>query len=106
MIKRIVKLTFQAEQATSFLQLFDRTKTQIRHFPGCHHLELLRVKDQPAQFFTYSYWQDEAALEAYRHSDLFAGTWRTVKPWFAAPAEAWSTTQCEGGSDPDCVSVS
>ena len=36
--------------------------------------------------------KDLAAHPAYRQSSLFAEIWPTVKPWFAAKAEAWTTT--------------
>lgn len=90
MIKRIVKLHFRQEHTEAFLQLFADTKRQIRHFPGCAHLELLRQKDDPSVFFTYSFWENEAALEAYRQSELFEKTWKATKVLFAEKAQAWT----------------
>ncbi|HMQ47037.1 MAG TPA: antibiotic biosynthesis monooxygenase [Saprospiraceae bacterium] len=90
MIKRIVKLHFRIEETDAFVQLFEDTKTQIRHFPGCLHLELLRQKDDPAVFFTFSFWESEAALEAYRQSELFEKTWKATKALFAEKAMAWT----------------
>ncbi|MCB0641027.1 MAG: antibiotic biosynthesis monooxygenase [Phaeodactylibacter sp.] len=83
MIKRIVRLTFREAEVETFRALFERTKTNIRHFPGCLHLELLQAADQPNVFFTWSYWENAAALEAYRHSDLFKETWQQTKVLFA-----------------------
>ncbi len=40
--------------------------------------------------FTYSYWESEAHLNTYRHSDLFRETWAKTKVLFADKPEAWS----------------
>ncbi|MBL7795100.1 MAG: antibiotic biosynthesis monooxygenase, partial [Saprospiraceae bacterium] len=39
-----------------------------------------------------SIWDDEAALERYRESELFQATWERTKALFAEKAEAWSVT--------------
>lgn len=90
MIKRIVKMTFQANQVDTFLTIFEEKKKHIRAFPGCHHLELFQDIHCPEIFFTYSYWDHEAALNAYRHSDLFKSTWKDTKTLFADKPVAWS----------------
>ncbi len=90
MFKRFVKLTFVPEKVESFLALFAETRNQIRHFPGCHHLELLQDRQQPHVFFTYSIWESEQALEDYRHSDLFRNTWQKTKQLFGDKPQAWS----------------
>ena len=90
MIKRIVKLTFREEACDDFVEVFEKSKQAIRAFPGCQYLELWRSKDQPNIFFTYSFWQEEAALEAYRHSDLFKNVWKQTKVLFSDKPEAWS----------------
>ncbi len=91
MIKRIVKLTFRPEDVTTFIDsVFEPSKVSIRAFPGCRHMELLRATEQPHMLFTLSIWEDPAALEAYRQSDLFRQTWAKTKALFAEKAEAWS----------------
>ncbi len=91
MIKRIVKLTFRPETVSIFLDaVFEPSKMQIRAFPGCRHMELLRSTEQPDILFTLSLWDNAAALEAYRQSELFRNTWAKTKALFAAKAEAWS----------------
>jgi heme-degrading monooxygenase HmoA len=90
MIVRIVKMTFQPEKVDAFLTNFDKNKTSIRAFKGCNKLELLKQKDRSDVYFTYSWWDDESALNDYRHSDLFAGVWKTTKTFFADKPEAWS----------------
>lgn len=90
MIKRIVKLTFDPAKTDDFLSVFEEMKLQIRSFEGCSHLELWRSRSEPNVFFTFSIWDTEAHLDAYRQSELFQGTWRRTKALFAARPEAWS----------------
>ena len=84
-------MTFDPDRVNDFLEIFDRSKEKIRAFPGCEHLKLLQGRDASNVFFTYSIWQDEQALESYRHSLLFKETWAATKVLFAAKPEAWST---------------
>jgi quinol monooxygenase YgiN len=95
MIIRIVKLTFKEGGAGKFLQLFHERKKQIRHFPGCLHLEVWREERNPDVLFTYSHWEDEDALNHYRFSEFFKDTWSKTKPLFAEKAQAWSTVREE-----------
>jgi quinol monooxygenase YgiN len=91
MIKRIVKMTFREEATQTFLDdVFEKSKDRIRASPGCRHMELLRQIGQPNVLFTLSIWDNEAALEAYRQSELFQTTWAKTKILFAEKAEAWS----------------
>lgn len=90
MIKRIVKLSFKPEKVAEFLDIFENSKNKIRQFPGCHHLELWRCKAPDNVFFTYSFWESEQDLNAYRHSDLFRVTWSKTKQLFNDKPEAWS----------------
>jgi heme-degrading monooxygenase HmoA len=83
MIHRIVQLRFRAEATTEFTAIYQASNERIRAFPGCRHLELWRDRDDPRRFFTYSRWESEAALEAYRHSDLFRATWAKTKVLFS-----------------------
>lgn len=90
MVTRIVKMTFRPGEEERFLALFEGWRPRIRGFPGCRHLELWRDRNDPRVFFTYSHWEDEADLEAYRCSPVFASVWPTVKALFDAPAQAWT----------------
>lgn len=93
MFIRIVKMEFQPEKIDAFLQNFELVKKKIRHFPGCQHLELYRDKNHASIFFTYSKWNEEAALENYRNSDLFNSVWSVTKPMFSKKAVAWSVDE-------------
>ena len=84
-------MTFQPEAVVAFLAVFEESKEKIRNFPGCHHLELLKDYTAPNIFSTYSLWDDEAALDAYRHSDLFKSVWAQTKPKFSAKPIAFSS---------------
>ena len=88
-------MSFHPDKIDSFLENFDVNKTRIRGFEGCLFLELYRDKNNTNQFFTYSYWKDEAALENYRNSDLFKKVWAETKVWFNQKPEAWSVDKIE-----------
>lgn len=87
---RIVKLTFRENEVDSFLEIFNESKTKIRSFPGCARLELLNDINNPAIFFTYSYWDRPESLENYRTSELFQSVWMKTKVLFDGKPEAWS----------------
>ena len=95
MIVRIVKLSFKPENISSFEHIFEQSKEKIRNFEGCMHLELLQDANNPAQFFTYSYWINQQALENYRNSPFFKATWSKTKLLFNAKPEAWSVVKKE-----------
>lgn len=90
MMIRIVQLTFADAHCAAFESLFETLRNDIRHFPGCSHLELWKDRSRPGVYCTYSTWSGPEALDEYRHSDLFAKTWSTIKPWFSGKPEAWS----------------
>ena len=92
MIKRLVKLTFQADKTDEFIALFDASKDKIRAMSGCQHVVLLRDAATPTVFFTLSLWDTEGSLNAYRASDLFRTTWAKTKVLFADKPAAWTTT--------------
>ena len=95
MLVRIVRMTFQEDKLVDFQAIFDRSKHQIRVFPGNLHLELLRDPSHPAVRMTYSLWDSADALEAYRQSDLFRTTWAATKVLFAERAIAFSGERME-----------
>lgn len=87
---RIVKLHFKREHIPAFIQLFEERKERIASFPGCNKVSLLQDKNNEQIFFTYSYWEDDAALENYRTSLFFKETWQLTKALFEEKATAWS----------------
>ncbi len=87
---RIVKLTLDPSRSTAFETLFAERQEAIRNFPGCRHLELWKDKTHIGVYFTYSLWDDLDALDAYRHSAIFADIWALIKGWFTGKPEAWS----------------
>ncbi|MDX1439973.1 MAG: putative quinol monooxygenase [Rubricoccaceae bacterium] len=90
MIVRTVQMTFRPDAVEEFLRLFEKTSPEIRAFSGCRHLELWEDTRFPNILSTYSHWDDEAALERYRKSELFRSTWAETKKLFAAPPVASS----------------
>ena len=93
MLTRIVQMTFEPENIPSFERIFKASSPQIRSFPGCNHLELLQDAENPQVFFTYSRWESEGALQAYRESDFFREVWGRTKKLFAERPKAWSLKQ-------------
>lgn len=85
-------MAFQPENVENFLTFFETLASHIRNQPGCEHLELWRDARFPNILSTYSVWEDEAALDAYRNSEFFRQTWSQTKRWFAAPPQAFSHT--------------
>lgn len=90
MLVRIVKMSFEPTKVDVFLANFEAKKQHIRNYDGCTFLELYRDKKDSNVFFTYSYWNSEADLEAYRQSKLFKSVWADTKPLFNSAPEAWS----------------
>ena len=92
---RIVKLTFRTDAVDAFKEIFNESKEKIRAQTGCNRLELLNDIKNPTIFFTYSYWDNEESLDAYRNSELFNNVWAKTKLPFGAKPEAWSVAQKE-----------
>jgi quinol monooxygenase YgiN len=83
-------MTFEPSKVNDFIKVFDASKERIRNFEGCSHLKLLNDVNASNIFFTYSHWESEDHLNAYRNSELFKSTWAQTKVLFVAKAEAWS----------------
>ena len=90
MITRIVRMEFQAAHVEDFLAHFSSIRGLIRNFPGVQHLELRGDANHSNVFYTYSHWNSESDLEAYRQSDLFKNAWAQAKTWFAGKPQAFS----------------
>jgi len=93
MINRIVKMTFHENRIEDFLQVFRENAAAIRNQPGCHSVKLMQDVNQPNVFFTYSQWENEGFLNAYRQSETFGKVWPATKALFCAPANAWSISE-------------
>lgn len=90
MLVRIVRMTFKMQHMDDFLKLFQQVSPNIRSFRGCNHLELLRDYKQENIFVTYSYWDDEEALDKYRSSPLFKESWAATKALFEEKPQVFS----------------
>ena len=90
MIIRIVKMVFKRDTIPSFKAMMEMNSARIRAFDGCEYLQILPSNNEDRVVFTYSHWRDEAALEAYRYSDLFKELWPQAKARFAEQPEAWT----------------
>ena len=82
MITRIVQLPIDPRSNEEvFIRLFDKYKAEIAGAEGCLGVKMLR-DDQ--FFFTYSRWESEGHLNAYRHSKVFEECGHRQKPYFRA----------------------
>ncbi len=95
MLIRTVRMTFQENKVNDFLVVFNANKGKIRNFPGCNHLELHKDYHSPNIFSTYSIWDNDEALDAYRHSDLFQEVWKATKALFDAKPIAFSNRKVD-----------
>lgn len=93
MIKRIVKMSFKPEKIEDFKTIFKTNWQKIKGFEGCSHVELLQDENHPNIFFTYSLWQSEHHLNAYRDSELFEKVWGATKILFNDKPQAWSVRE-------------
>ena len=93
MIKRIVKMQFEPENVSAFVNIFKTNKDIITTFDGCHSVELLRDINTQNIFFTYSIWDSESSLNKYRESNTFKDIWSKTKPLFSSKAKAWSVEE-------------
>ena len=90
-LQRIVKMTFKKEHCKEFEDFFDEIKNQVGNQPGCSGVKLLKDISGSGIYFTYSNWENETSLNAYRDTELFKMVWPNVKAWFADKPDAWST---------------
>ena len=93
MIKRIVKMEFEPENVSAFVNIFKTNKDIITTFDGCHSVDLLRDINTQNIFFTYSIWDSESSLNKYRESNTFKDIWSKTKPLFSSKAKAWSVEE-------------
>ena len=82
MIVRVVQMHFKQECVADFKSMFMDIKEGIRGQKGCQLLELYQDTKDPQRFYTYSYWEDEDALNNYRDSTLFEQVWPRTKAMF------------------------
>jgi len=75
-------MTFQPEHVDAFRQLFETARPRIEAVSGCRSVALLRDADRPNVFMTFSVWDSDAALQAYRSSDFFRSTWSRTRQLF------------------------
>lgn len=95
MIKRIVKMSFRPEEVPAFQLIFKTNWRSIRGFEGCRHVELLQDENDASIFFTYSIWESQAHLDAYRDSELFGKVWGATRLLFRDKPQAWSLKELD-----------
>ena len=90
MLLRIVRMEFRPEAIADFEKIFEESSPLIRSFDGCIHVEMCSDPQNENVRYTFSRWENEEALEAYRHSEFFRLTWKKTKALFADKPKAYS----------------
>ena len=91
MVIRIVELHIQKDKLENVKLLLAEVAPKVRGMAGCTHLNILEDLYNSGHITTYSYWETEADLNAYRNSEVFKTFWAAIKPLFELPARAWSS---------------
>lgn len=90
MIIRIVTLQFDKKDVPQFIEIFKESQPKILAFDGCSHVELLQANDETPTLMTYSHWESEDHLNAYRKSEFFGSVWPKTKSLLVAKPHAIS----------------
>lgn len=90
MIIRIVTLPFDEKDIPQFLAIFKDSQPRILEFDGCSHVELLQGTTDKNTLLTYSHWESEDHLNAYRKSEFFGSVWPKTKSLLTAKPHAIS----------------
>jgi quinol monooxygenase YgiN len=69
----VLAVTWQAKPGheAEVAELFRKLTVESRKEPGCLMYQVHRHKENPARFFIYEQYKDDAALEAHRHTPHF-----------------------------------
>ena len=86
-------MEFQPDKVEEFTAFFETIKDKIAGVSGCHHVELCKDSKLDHVYYTFSRWEDEGKLDAYRHSALFEEVWDRTKKLFGGKPLAYSLLQ-------------
>ena len=95
MLIRIVRMSFEPEKVTEFLEIFQKSQTKISSFEGCHGVELMQDYNEKNVFYTYSKWDNQDCLNNYRYSELFEKVWKATKTLFNDKPLAYSLKKAD-----------
>ena|SRR5690554_3349467 len=91
MVIRIVELSIQKEKFSLAKKYLAEVAPKVRNSKGCTHLRIVIDLHEAGHVTTYSHWNSEDDLNAYRKSEVFINFWSQIKPLFDRPARAWSS---------------
>lgn len=83
-------MEFHEDKLEDFRAVFEVAQPKIRAFPGCSHVEVCSDPADSCIRYTFSKWDSEADLDAYRYSQLFKETWAATKVHFKGKPRAYS----------------
>lgn len=83
-----VTIQVKPEHVAEFLEMarYD-AEPSANDEPGCLRFDVIADRDDPARFYFYEVYRDEAALAAHRETARFKHYAEKSQPWFAAPPE-------------------
>ena len=90
MLIRIVRMEFEPEKISDFLEIFEHSAPRIRAFEGCQQVQLKRDPQLSTVYYTHSIWHSETHLNEYRNSPFFRETWQKTKQLFSGKPQAYS----------------
>lgn len=88
MIVLHVTIQVKPEHIADFIELarYDAEHSE-QDEPGCLRFDVIQDRDDPARFYFYEIYRDEAALAAHRQTVHFKTYAEKSQPWFAASPE-------------------
>ena len=83
-----VTVQVKPEHVSEFLEAvrYDAEHSE-KDEPGCLRVDVSQDRDDPARFYYYEIYRDEAALEAHRQTQHFKLYSEKTRSWLAAPPE-------------------
>jgi len=71
----VVQAEIEPDRMAEFLELIETNAVETRKEPGCVRFDVLRSQDNPAEFFFYELYENEAAVDHHKkqtHYNLWA----------------------------------
>jgi (4S)-4-hydroxy-5-phosphonooxypentane-2,3-dione isomerase len=87
MLALVVEFRIHAVHVEAFAQaIAANARASVANEPGCHQFDVCRDPMEPALFFLYELYEDEAAIAAHLASAHFLEMDSLTKPWVAHKA--------------------
>lgn len=74
----VVQAEIEPDRMAEFLKLIETNAVETRKEPGCVRFDVLRSQDNPAEFFFYELYENEAAVDHHKKQPHY-NLWATFK---------------------------